>query len=86
MDGIAELRDRGDLFLRVLGEQDQAKELALEGIMAKNGKHNDADDYATGARPAKDEQMRAMKQAHGTPTRQAELPPFLRKDLPEEKD
>jgi len=54
--------------------------------MAKNGKHNDADDYATGARPAKDEQMRAMKQAHGTPTRQAELPPFLRKDLPEEKD
>ena len=29
MDGIEDLRDRGDLFLRVLGEQDTCKEMAL---------------------------------------------------------
>jgi len=43
MDGIDDLRHRGDLFVRVLGEQDQAREMALEGIMA-NQEH-DADDY-----------------------------------------
>ena len=46
----------------------------------------DADDYATG-RPAKDPQMKALKQAMGTPVRQATLPPFISKDaMPGEKD
>jgi len=83
--GYAELRHRGDLFLRVLGEQDHCKEMALEGIMAKKGPQ-DADDYATG-RPAQNPQMKALQKAQGTPTRQSELPPFVGKDaMPGEKD
>jgi len=82
MDGIDELRDRGDLFLRVLGEQDAAKEMAL---MAKENTGN-GKEPPTG-RPAKDEQMKALKTAHGTPTRQAELPPYVGKDaMPGEED
>ena len=54
--------------------------------MAKDEKETSSDDYKTG-RPCKDPQMHALKKTHGTPTRQAELPPYISKDaLPGEKD
>jgi len=80
MDGIEDLWDRGDLFLRVLGEQDQCKEMA----MAKNG--NDKD-MPTGKQSTDNAQMKALKQAHGTPVRKSELPPYVGKDkMPGETD
>ena len=51
--------------------------------MAKNGNEKD---MSTG-RPPKDDQMKAMQKAQGTPTRQSELPPYVSKDaMPGEKD
>ena len=50
--------------------------------MAKNDNDNRIQgdkDMKTGRAP-KDEQMRAMQQAHGTPVRQSTLPPFIGKD------
>jgi hypothetical protein len=53
--------------------------------MAKNDNGNDKD-MKTG-RPPRDEQMKAVQKAHGTPTRQSELPPFVSKDaMPGETD
>ena len=42
----------------------------------KKDSRPDADDYATG-RPAKDEQMKGLQKAMGTPVRQSTLPPFI---------
>ena len=58
--------------------------------MAKNGLNSkNAPDMPTG-RPCKDPQMHAMRKAHGTATRQSELPPYLNHDtvpdLPPVKD
>lgn len=51
--------------------------------MANNG--NDKD-MSTG-RPCKDEQMKALKTAHGTATRQSEYPPYVsKKQMPHEPD
>lgn len=52
--------------------------------MAKDG--NDKD-VPTGGRPPKDEQMKGIQKAHGTPVRQSELPPYIsEKAMPGEKD
>lgn len=50
--------------------------------MAKNDNGNDKD-LKTGL-PPRDEQTKALQKAHGTPTRQSELPPYLRKEMPDE--
>lgn len=42
------------------------------------GQGRNEKDMSTG-RGAKDAQMRALKQAHGTPVRQSELPPYISK-------
>jgi len=48
---------------------------------------NEGDKDLKTGREAKDAQMKALKTAHGTPTRQADLPPFISKDaMPGEKD
>jgi hypothetical protein len=53
--------------------------------MAKNDNGNDKD-MKTG-RPPRDEQTKALQKAHGTPVRQATLPPYIGKDaMPGEKD
>ena len=56
--------------------------------MAKVNTKN-APDMPTG-KPCKDPQMHAMKKAHGTATRQRELPPYVNHDtvpdLPPVKD
>lgn len=45
-----------------------------------------SDDYTTG-RPATNEQMKALRKAHGEPVRQAKLPPFVGKSaLPIDPD
>lgn len=50
-------------------------------------KVNEGDKDLKTGRDAKDEQMKALKTAHGTPVRQSELPPFIGKDkMPGEED
>jgi hypothetical protein len=51
--------------------------------MAKNGNEKD---MSTG-RPPRDDQMRSLQKAQGTPVRQSELPPYVsRSEMPGEKD
>jgi len=52
--------------------------------MAQN---NEGDKDMKTGKPCKDPQMHALKQAHGTPTRQSELPPYISESAePGEKD
>jgi hypothetical protein len=55
--------------------------------MAKNGNDNGNDKDMKTGRSCNDEQMHALKTAHGTATRQSELPPYISKEaMPDEKD
>jgi hypothetical protein len=48
---------------------------------------NEGDKDMKTGKPCKDPQMHALKKTHGTPVRQAELPPYISKQaLPGEKD
>jgi hypothetical protein len=55
--------------------------------MAKNGNDNGNDKDMSTGRPCKDPQMHALKSAHGTATRQSELPPYIsKKAMPHDPD